>query len=365
MTKNLHNKPFDEGTLTKLEIFEKYLKEWLPVFIQQGCPKIFIVDFFAGPGKDIDGKPGSPLRIMETIFSYKDSILNRQIKVEIVFNEYDKKKYEALRQNITAVKDKQICTPRIYNEDFKEIFYRLKPELENNPVLLFMDQNGVKHITKEILFELNKLKRTDFLFFISSSYIKRFCDDPSYQKPIPDLNIDELKKANYNSVHRIILEHYKKMLSPESPYRLIPFSIKKAANIYGLIFGTKHILGADKFLNITWKLNKINGEANFDIDEDIQKKEQPSLFQEFKKITKLDEFEENMIEFVSQKKIVTNKEIYNFTLDNGFIHIHAVEILKKLIEEKKVKKLFSGRGHFVGYKQCYKEEIIKKFEWIP
>jgi len=30
---DFHDKPFDEGTLTKLQIFELYAREWLPVFL--------------------------------------------------------------------------------------------------------------------------------------------------------------------------------------------------------------------------------------------------------------------------------------------------------------------------------------------
>lgn len=33
MQKDLHEKPFDEGTLKKLDIFEAYTKQWLPTFI--------------------------------------------------------------------------------------------------------------------------------------------------------------------------------------------------------------------------------------------------------------------------------------------------------------------------------------------
>ena len=31
--RNLHQKPFDEGTRDKLELYREYLREWLPVFI--------------------------------------------------------------------------------------------------------------------------------------------------------------------------------------------------------------------------------------------------------------------------------------------------------------------------------------------
>jgi hypothetical protein len=51
---NLHQKPFNEGTRDKLELYREYLREWLPVFINVPSVDILqIFDFFAGPGFDI------------------------------------------------------------------------------------------------------------------------------------------------------------------------------------------------------------------------------------------------------------------------------------------------------------------------
>jgi hypothetical protein len=33
MPANLHNRPFDEGTIIKLRIFELYARGWIPVFL--------------------------------------------------------------------------------------------------------------------------------------------------------------------------------------------------------------------------------------------------------------------------------------------------------------------------------------------
>ena len=52
---DLHRQPFDEGTITKLEIFEAYTKEWLPVFVM--IPYHLI--YFEGP---------SPLVTYEQVF---------------------------------------------------------------------------------------------------------------------------------------------------------------------------------------------------------------------------------------------------------------------------------------------------------
>ena len=53
MARDINKKPYDEATLTKLEIFEQYLLAWLPVFIQTPYAKqIKICDYCAGSGQD-------------------------------------------------------------------------------------------------------------------------------------------------------------------------------------------------------------------------------------------------------------------------------------------------------------------------
>ena len=46
------------------------------------------------------------------------------------------------------------------------------------------------------------------------------------------------------------------------------FSIKKKANIYGLVFGSHHWRGMQKFLEIAWKLDSSCGEADYEMESD-------------------------------------------------------------------------------------------------
>lgn len=72
---DLHQRPFEESTVTKLEIFEQYLTAWLPTFLfSRNSQAITICDFFAGPGHDINQTPGSPLRILKALEKYEDLI---------------------------------------------------------------------------------------------------------------------------------------------------------------------------------------------------------------------------------------------------------------------------------------------------
>ncbi len=74
-SKDLHKQPFSEETITKLDIFEKYLESWLPVAIQSRfITEVNICDFFAEIGRDIKGIDASPIRIIETIKKFEDTI---------------------------------------------------------------------------------------------------------------------------------------------------------------------------------------------------------------------------------------------------------------------------------------------------
>jgi hypothetical protein len=121
-----------------------------------------------------------------------------------------------------------------------------------------------------------------------------------------------------------------------------PFSIKKddSGMICGLIFGSNHLYGIEKFLTVAWKKDKQTGEANYDIDDDDIRPDAPVLFDDLYKPKKMDRFRKNLKEHLYDER--TNKEIYEFTLLNGFLPMHANQILKDMEKEK---KLIVGATH--------------------
>lgn len=72
MSDSFHKK-FSEVTITKLQLYKKYLYEWLPVFMNKSTRvnRILIFDLFCGPGKDSEGTYGSPLILIDMILEYK------------------------------------------------------------------------------------------------------------------------------------------------------------------------------------------------------------------------------------------------------------------------------------------------------
>ena len=343
MTKDLHAKAFDEATKAKLAIFRDYLREWLPVFVTQGIA-INIFDFFAGPGADIEGTNGTPLIILEELAAHTQSIKDKKLKVSLYFNEYEKEKCEELKAKLNdATSDAYTIHPPD-NLDFKEAFDKEFPKMQNSSCanLLFLDQNGVKHITEETFKKVINLKRTDFLFFISSSTIKRFAEHPSIVKHIK-LSTEEIERTDYHNIHRLVLAYYKNLIPLNTPYYLAPFSLKKNTNIYGLIFGSGHVYGIEKFLGTCWKIDPERGEANFDIDDD---KIDPIQFNWLKpRPQKVERFEKELQAEILSKQLITDKDIYLSALSNGFLPKHARVVIRELIKENKIEKCTLNLSH--------------------
>ena len=99
----------------------------------------------------------------------------------------------------------------------------------------------------------------------------------------------------------------------------------------------------------------MNGQANFDIDYDTQKK-QTDLFE--KKLTKIEKFQDDLESLILSKNI-TNCDVYNYTLENGHIPKHAIPIVKKLKNDHKI--TYKGQPR-INYDNCYKECNIIFYE---
>lgn len=368
--KDLHDKPFDEATLAKLDIFEKYTQAWLPVFVmQKAFSVISIFDLFAGTGYDINGVQGSPIRILSVIKRFIPLIVEKNVIVKLFFNEYMAKKNRLLKSAVEQYLSDNSDVDRvirwgIFQDDFNNIYRNLLPEIQANPSLVFLDQNGVKFSNIENLLALERTKQTDFLFFISSSYVRRFGGSKEFSSYL-NIDIEELKNNPYRFIHQDVVRAIAKQLPVNTELKLYPFSIRKGNNIHGLVFGAKHPRAVEKFLNVVWDKYPINGEANFDINEEATNHiVQYDLFAPppERKKTKVEKFLELLEQTLKQQQEVTNKYIYLFTLGQGHTIKQANDHIKELKKNGKV--LFPTRAPKLSFKEIYKENEVVLIKWI-
>jgi hypothetical protein len=170
--------------------------------------------------------------------------------------------------------------------------------------------------------------------------------------------MNKAKQNPYKYIHKSILEQLREKLPRNTKYSLYPFTIKKDANVYGIIFGASHPLAVDKFLKTAWKENNLNGEANFDINDDVDKR-QLDLF-EGKKQTKIESFACSLRNNILNGTIKTNKDAYVFTLEQGHIDAHATEEVKKMKKEGLIS--YSERTPLINYDQIIKNKRIIEYK---
>lgn len=353
--KNLHDQPFDEATIAKLEIFEDYAQAWIPTFIMQGTARILIVDFFAGTGYDKNHVAGSPIRILQKLLEQKDNIQAKGTKVTACLNEFNQKKFALLNSACDEfIKEHPdldgFLDLRFYNEDFEVLFPKLLPEINTLPSLVYLDQNGIKYLSPMYFLELEKAKQCDFLYFVSASYFWRFGNTEEFKIHLV-IDLDEAKKDPYRFIHKNVLDQLKAHLPASTRLRLYPFSIRKGANIYGIIFGAKHPLAVDKFIEIAWRRDKTSGEANFDINEEA-KKSQLGLF-DSPTLTKVEAFKQRVEELILTRQLTNNFDTYEFTIAEGHPGRHAAEVLRRLKKEGKVD--YDPPSPLVNYNAVHRE----------
>jgi len=140
--KNLYRKPFDEGTIAKLKIFEDYFKEWLPVFIAKLNPvwkEVQIFDLFAGEGKDINGVYGSPMRLLKILNENRSLIQKSNVKINIILNEFEKEKYNNLLPILKEIAEEDLYKLITYNDDFSVVFNNYYNSMSQTANFLFLD----------------------------------------------------------------------------------------------------------------------------------------------------------------------------------------------------------------------------------
>lgn len=329
---DFHDRPFDEGTLTKLQIFELYAREWFPVFLAPEKPwrnTIHVFDLFAGPGTDCQNVHGSPLRLLRKLQEYQGTQGWGKVHIHVHFYDEDPDKIAQLKQNIASHK---LQLPSV-NFDiqplrFEDAFRASESTLADSQAakLVLIDQTGVAHVTAEVFRKLVNSPTCDFLFFLSSSILNRFRDHPAIKLKI-------VRPDDYFHVHRAALEYYRSLLPPDKEYYLAPFSIKKGANIYGLIFGSAHPLGIDKFLEVAWSKDEFSGEADFPIDRENIRPEQLLLPMTEVQASKITAFESELENLLRGGHLSSEVDVMRVCFENGVKRQHARPVLLKLKKE--------------------------------
>ena len=331
MAKDFHEDEFTESTRAKLRLFRLYVQAWLGVFVGSGLSRgktITFVDYFAGPGKDGSGLDGSPLIILDVLRGFSAKISDQNVTVRILFNDLDGDKIMQLQQTIET---ERLAGPTMqityWEKDFENAFPESIGWFTTGPKLLFLDQSGIRFFRPDIFEKLRLLDRTDFIAFFSPL---------PFLPPVPQRGQEMRRHIDVEkvfgpatasrTVHRHVVEYFRGLIPQKGRYFLAPYSIKSSvnpANIYGLIFGSGHPLGLQKFLEVAWREDKQTGEADYDIDDDRIDTATPSLFEEMNVPRKIQVFERKLRAMVLAGTFADTGSLYGFVLQERVFSQHT------------------------------------------
>jgi len=134
----------------------------------------------------------------------------------MVFNDKDAGHIVNLRTEVAQRQcSESCCSFEFPTLSFAEALPQFLPEMRatGHANLVLMDQFGVKEVTPEVVNQLLSCGSTDIIFFISSSFIRRFIETPEIRARF-DLDPTRTKNVEYRTIHRYICDYYRSASIP-------------------------------------------------------------------------------------------------------------------------------------------------------
>lgn len=172
-----------------------------------------------------------------------------------------------------------------------------------------------------------------------------------------DTNKLDFEEKKPKECHRIIADYFRNLIPADKEYYIHHFTIQKGTNYYGLIFGTSHTLGMEKFVKVCWMEDKNSGESNCNIDNDFEK---DSLFYDPTNTAKKLRIKDELLRLILSGKIKSNVEGLKWVLSCGCEPNLFIEAVNTLVAQKKVaiQGKFNKQSSNIHKVEEYKIEVL-------
>lgn len=376
----------------KLDFYKDYLKRYIPILqLAEFTTSINIFDVFCGTGIYEDGKKGSPILAFDAIKeSYENTLkLNKQLTpINLFINDLEKGKVEQVKQYLES-QSKDICKLDFKNKDaidfLTDIYCKINLQTTKDRNLILIDPYGYKNIRKEIIEKLIQKKRnTEIILFLPISQIYRFTNSALEEENIKVQALKDFIESffpdkehpiykNQLTEEKDLIEYIRIALTFDDKYFATSYYIQRdnKNHYYALFFISPNIYGLEKILEVKWTLNEEHGQG-FEQKNHGTNQPQINLFEDFFKensrIEQYEKLEKLILNFIAEKKTVTNNELYLFTLKNNFLKKHSNDVLRNLLNSNRIsvtnfetKELTKKAYFYLGYeyyKKCNNKIII-------
>lgn len=208
----------------KSEILNEYFKAWAAILLKgqqyRKIKTLLYVDLFSGPGLYDDGKPSTPIKILNSIYQSQGQHIDFDKAVKTFFNDKSEKLANDLKTNIENLPyyDSITHKPVIANEPASQKI--LEEYLQSsNPSLTFIDPLGYNYTQNMLLYSIKNWGSDLFMLFNFNRI----------RAAIRNKKVKQNMQGIFESYYDEIIEFYK---IEEKPHKREEFIIKTFQKIF-------------------------------------------------------------------------------------------------------------------------------------
>ncbi len=289
----------------KLLVYKEYLKAYLSILNNtKFYSRIFIWDIFAGDGT---GSPSIAINVIKNLNN-----INKSIRLHL--NDLNHDRYKELLKLVKSENAEEFT--EVFNEPADSFIDKVTSVLKNQQYihnLFFIDPYGYTQYSQENLNNLFSLKKSEYFIFIPITHIYRFKDaakNPA-RKFLLDLGMKEENLNDQSNLHDLYNDLTSTLGCKAATQYVYYYELKNTSapnSIHLLLFITKNIIGAEKFLENVERIK-------------VESEKQGLLF----------DLKEELKEFLSRllQNSVTNHKIHEEGIKAGFLPKKINPLLKE------------------------------------
>jgi three-Cys-motif partner protein len=367
-----------EHSEAKIALYGTYLATYLNILHRvPKVKKILLFDLLCGEGRYVNGGKGSPIIALETIQRHYH--LNGETCPNIAiwfndseFSEIDKGSYKVdrVKHFASSILLPPTVTIEYFKEDYDLVHERAVKKAQSTQFaksLFFIDPYGYKEIPPEHIRNTLVGGNSEVLLFVPVSHMYRFASSvtrATFPGSMPLTKfLDELFKGSiptFDSPYDFIAQIKVKFREYLKDLRVYvdTFVIERDnCNVYALFFFTSSIVGFEKMIESKWAVDPTRGLG-------FTHNQTTSLFNPIE----LSEYPEKLRAFIESDTYRSNKQVYEFGLQEGFLPKHSHRIMKEWLETRSDFKIFSLDGKPTRTSSTYladKERVVAyRFEKV-
>ncbi|MBK9093979.1 MAG: three-Cys-motif partner protein TcmP [Anaerolineae bacterium] len=254
-------------TLAKHEILDRYLGAWFAI-LGSTNRRIVYLDGFCGPGKYLNGEPGSPIIALKKAMNHQAPLSNTECVFLFIDERSDRVDHLCHEIDLLAPPSNFTIDARV--GEFRAVISELLAYLEQNtfrlaPTFAFIDPFGWKGLPFDLVRRLLRNQHTEVLINFMADSINRFVEHPdtAIQEHFVELfGTKEVFDVASKATDRLsaLRNLYQKQLLTQAKYvRYFEMRDQHGRPIYYLFFASNHPLGHSKMKEAFWKVDPTSG----------------------------------------------------------------------------------------------------------